>query len=722
MVSHTNYNERKRERSLLTPAIDDAGGEPGIPLDSPALFINREISWLQFTRRILCEAKADCHPLLERVKFLALFASNLDEFFMIRVSGLRRQQKAGALELPPDGLSPDEQMVKIREMATSLYKESRECWQDRLVPLLELQGIRIKRYSDLREDEREYLRGKFETDIAPVLTPLAFDATHPFPFISNLSLNLAVILKDPKRGRLFSRVKVPVSIFSRLIRISPQRDNGTGKETGYVLLEDLVASNLDLLFPGVPINAAYPFRVTRDADIEIREDEASDLLAAVEEGMEARRLGFPIRLEIDEKAPPEICSIIAGKLDLSPQLVYRLPGPIGFADLMEMTAVSRPDLKYTPFLPSVPLPFLLEKNIFSALRTRDIILYHPYESFLPVISFLQQAAEDPDVLAIKITLYRIDEHSPLIDALIEARQNGKQVTAIVELKARFDEKRNIIWAKALERAGVHIVYGLFGLKVHAKVCMVVRREGERIVRYVHMGTGNYNATTARLYADLSFFTTDPSIGADVSDLFNMLTGYSRIQSFRSLIVAPVSLRRELLNRIKREIKHQEESGNGAITIKVNGLEDREIIQWLYRASMAGVRIRLDVRGICCLRPGIPGTSNTIRVTSLVDRFLEHSRIYHFHNRGEDEVFLGSADLRPRNLDRRVEILFPVKNPGLRDAILDKILAIHLKDNTRAWELLGDGTYRRLHPQEDEEPIRSQTWFLENKGVWQYHDG
>lgn len=689
-----------------------------ISLDDPSLFINREISWLQFTSRILSEARDVSHPLLERVKFLALAGSNLDEFFMIRVSGLRRQQKAGALERPPDGMSPAEQLSKIREFVDSLSQESISCWRANLLSELNEQGIRIHRYSDLGEGEKQELRERFRTRIAPVLTPLAFDSTHPFPFISNLSLNLAVVLDDPKKGRLFSRIKVPVSLFSRFI---PVRPSGRGDPAGtkdFVLLEDLVSSNLDILFQGIPIAAVYTFRVTRDADIEIREDEASDLLVAVEESMEARRMGFPIRLEIDEAAPPGICEMIANKLDLPPSLVFCLPVPLGFSDFMELAAIPRPDLRDPPFLPSVPPQFLLEKNIFNALRSRDVFLYHPYDSFIPVISFLEQAATDPDVLAIKITLYRIDAQSPLIDALIEARQNGKQVAAVVELKARFDEKRNIVWARALESAGVHIVYGLHGLKVHAKVCMVIRREGDEMVRYVHMSSGNYNASTARSYADIGFFTTDPAIGADVTDLFNMLTGYSHIRSFSSLLVAPITLRQELVRRIQREIGRQESHGDGALTFKVNGLEDREVIQWLYRASMAGVRVRLDVRGICCLRPGVPGVSETIRVTSIVGRFLEHARIYHFHNGGEDEVFLGSADLRPRNLDRRVEILFPVTDPGLKKEILGTILALHIRDNQKAWELLPDGSYKKIVPGEGEERVNSQEWLLDHRGVWQ----
>jgi polyphosphate kinase len=691
------------------------------PLDLPSLYINRELSWLMFTRRILGEAEGHAHPLLERVKFLALCGSNLDEFFMIRVSGLSRQQKNGVLEVPPDGMTPDEQLVRVREEVLALLSALSCCWQDGILPELEREGIRIRNYRELPAEERARLREHFEKEIAPVLTPLAFDAAHPFPFISNLSLNLAVSLKDPDRGELLARVKVPTTLFSRFIPAVPEGARETERSATFILLEDLVASCLDHLFPGMTILSVFPFRVTRDADIEIREDEASDLLTAVEESMEARRTGFPVRLEIDRSAPRRTCRVLAGKLDLPLSQVYLLDSPLGYADFMELTRVARPDLKDTPFLPAIPPALLQEKDIFAVIRSRDLLLFHPYESFLPVISFLRQAALDPDVLAIKITLYRIDASSPLVEALIEARQNGKQVAAVVELKARFDEKRNILWARALERAGVHVVYGMAGLKVHAKMCMVVRREGDHIVRYVHLGTGNYNASTARAYGDLGLFTTDPGIGADVADLFNMLTGYSKKASFRRLLVAPLTLRKELLARIERERSRQKDHGDGYLAFKVNGIEDRGAIRALYHASREGVVERLDVRGICCLRPGIPEVSGTIHVTSIVDRFLEHARIYHFHNGGADEIFLGSADLRPRNLDRRIEILFPVTDPGMRKAILEDILAVHLHDNTKAWELGPDGCYRRIAPADGEEAVHSQQWFIENRGCWQSHE-
>jgi polyphosphate kinase len=463
---------------------------------------------------------------------------------------------------------------------------------------------------------------------------------------------------------------------------------------------------------------SYPFRVTRDADIEIREDEASDLMTAIEESMEMRRTGSPVRLEVGRSVPDSICDMLASKLALPLYLVTRADCPIGMTDLSELTSIPRPDLKDRPFLPAVPPQISDRRDIFEVIRREDLMLYHPYDSFVPFIDFLQQAALDPAVLAIKITLYRIDTDSPIVAALIEAREHGKQVAAVIELKARFDEQRNIRWARALERAGVHVVYGVAGLKVHAKVCMVVRREEDGIRRYVHLGTGNYNASTARTYGDIGYFTADPAIGEDVSDLFNALTGFSLKEDYRRLMVAPVNLRREVLSRIDREIARHRAHGDGYIAIKINALEDRECIQALYRASMAGVPVDLNVRGFCCLRPGIPGVSDRIRVHSIVDRFLEHARIYYFRNGGASDVLLGSADMRPRNFDRRVEALFSVRNPAIRDALIRHILRIHLQDTVKARELHADGSYTRVSPPPGNGAIRSQEWLIDHRGCWQ----
>jgi polyphosphate kinase len=698
--------------------------EGGVDLDDPKLFINREIGWLQFNERVVEEAEDAGHPLLERVKFFAICGSNLDEFFMVRVSGLRRQMIGGVAKVPPDGMTPGQQMDAIQRTLEPLLARYARCWKEDLLPALRSSGIRIHRCADLPDETQELLRQHFRDTIFPVLTPLAFDATHPFPFISGLSLNLVVVIRHPERGRFFARVKIPLAQFPRLVRI-PSRDTGDGRTypadgaDGWdlVFIEDLMASHLDLLFPGMEILAAYPFRVSRDADIEIREDEAPDLVTAIEESMEMRRTGSPVRLEVGRGIPDHICDMLAGKLALPPYLVTRSDGPMGMADLMELTSLPRPDLKDRPFLPAVPPVMVGRTDLFSVIRQRDVILYHPYDSFIPFIDFLQGAARDPRVLAIKITLYRIDTGSPIVAALIEAREHGKQVSAVIELKARFDEQRNIQWAKALERAGVHVVYGVPGLKVHAKVCMVVRREEDGIRRYVHLSTGNYNPSTARIYGDIGLFTTDPGISEDASDLFNALTGFSLQEEYRKLLVAPVRLRRELLTRIEREIARHRSHGDGYIAIKVNALEDRECIQALYRASMAGVRVDLNVRGFSCLRPGIPGISDRIRVTSIVDRFLEHARIYAFHNGGNPEVLMGSADMRPRNFDRRVETLFPVQDPAIRDALLRYILQVHLRDSVKARELQPDGSYRRVVPESGEEPVRSQQWLIDHRGCW-----
>jgi polyphosphate kinase len=700
---------------------------PDLPLDAPRYYINRELSWIQFNRRVLEEAQDHRHPLLERVKFLSIFWSNLDEFMMIRVSGLRRQRTRGALEAPPDRMTPTEQLTAIRQDLTPLLEDAARCWSEDLLPELIRAGICIHRHRDLDPDQKRALEDYFERKVFPVLTPLAFDVGHPFPFVSSLSLNLAVIINDPERGTVFSRLKVPLDVLQRLVRVpgdvfdakDPEDLPGANLDH-FVFLEDLVASNLNRLYPGVEVVAAYPFRVTRDADFEIEEDEASDLLTAIEESVELRRIGSPVRLEADCSMPAWVREMLTAKFGVPQSLVFTSDGPLGMADIMELTAVDRPDLKDQPFLPSYPPILSREEDIFAAIKKQDILLYHPYDSFTPVINFIKQAANDPDVLAIKQTLYRVGLNSPIVEALMDARMNGKQVAVLVELKARFDEENNIVWARALERAGVHVVYGLVGLKVHAKMCMVVRREAGALVTYTHMGTGNYNAGTARVYTDLGLFTCNPEIGADVTDLFNALTGYSRKSRYRRLIVSHGSMgtmREGIVARIEREIRRQQEFGDGYIALKMNALVDRDCIMALYRASEAGVTVDLQVRGICCLRPGISGVSDTITVTSLVGRFLEHSRIYYFRNGGDEEVLLGSADLMPRNLDRRVETLFPVIDPEIREAIINDILRVHLRDTAIARRLNCDGTYERVRPAPGEEPLNSQDWMLAHRGIW-----
>ncbi|TCL70108.1 polyphosphate kinase [Hydrogenispora ethanolica] len=685
--------------------------------DTPdsGLLINRELSWVRFNLRVLEEALDPAKPLLERVKFLAIFANNLDEFFMIRISGLHQQIRSQTVSHSPDGLSPLEQLNQVNQELSLCLNRFAECWHRDLLPQLWEKGIRINCYDRLQPEQRRALRRYFQQEIFPVLTPLAFDPGHPFPHISNLSLNLAFVVTDPASGaEKFARLKVP-DLLPRFLPL-PDADcdaAAPGETADFIWLEEVIAANADLLFPGMQIEAAYPFRVTRDADLTIEEDEASDLLETIQESVEMRQFGSVVRLEITRAMPERIRSLLLENLDLAPYQLYTVDCPLGMAALMELAKLDRPDLKDAPFTPRLPEFLSRGESIFGALQRRDILLYHPYDSFNPVVEFIREAARDPQVLAIKQTLYRVGANSPIVDALLEARENGKQVAVLVELKARFDEENNILWAQALEQAGVHVVYGLMGLKTHAKMCLVVRKEPGGLVRYVHLGTGNYNPVTARLYTDLSYFSRDPALGSDVSDLFNAITGYSHKSDYQKLIAAPAALRRQILARIEREIENHRQNGGGYLAFKMNSLVDPECIRALYRASQAGVRVELQVRSICCLRPGVPGVSENIRVTSIVGRLLEHARIYYFRNGGADEVLLGSADLMPRNLDRRVEVLFPVTDAALREMLIHGILQLHLRDNCQSRLLLPTGQYQRIAPGPDEVPLNSQQWLMEN---------
>ena len=681
---------------------------PTVDVVRPDLYINRELSWIEFNRRVFDEAKDTRHPLLERVKFLSIFDTNLDEFLMIRIAGLKEQIDAHVTSLSPDGRTAEQQLAAVREQLEPLVHEVHTYWRNELCPLLAEQHIHILSYEQLDEKQRATLLAYFEREIFPVLTPLAVDPGHPFPHISNRSLNLAVVITDPQHGERFARLKVP----PLLPRLVPVPLSGNEPQTvAFVWIEQVIAANLSKLFPGFDVWESYPFRVLRDADIELREDEAADLLEYIEQGLRERRFGSVVDLAVNHSMPPRIRSLLLDNLEIHSSDMSVIDGPLGLGDLMELYSLERPELKDPPFVQRTPAFLRSEHSLFTAIQQQDILLHHPYDSFNSVVEFIQAAARDPQVLAIKQTLYRVGSNSPVVKALLEAVENGKQVAVLVELKARFDEENNIEWARALERAGVHVVYGLIGLKTHAKVALVVRREDDGLRRYVHLGTGNYNASTARIYEDFGFFTCRADIGADVSDLFNSLTGYSRQNTYRKLLVAPIGLRRGILDRIEREILVQQESGNGHLIFKLNALVDPEIIYALYHASQAGVVVDLIIRGMCCLRPGVAGVSDTVHVTSIVGRLLEHSRIFYFGNGGNEEILLGSADMMQRNLNSRVETLFPIEDPVLREVILTQVLDRYLADTVNATMLQANGQYTRVRPEPGEPLFDSQAWFI-----------
>lgn len=698
--------ESKKKRSL------NGKDESPVPQDAK-LFINREMALLSFFWRVLDEARDDTNPLLERFKFLSIVGSILAEFFMTRVSALKQQVEAGVTDRSMDGLTPAEQLVLVREDSSRLMAESRKILYE-LLPQLERAGIHIVNYDALTAEQKEYAREYFDGVVFPVLTPLAYDPARPFPHISNMSLNLAVMIRDQRGQERFARVKVPNTL-PRLVPIPPLPGEPTTHEW-FLWLDQLIPAHLQSLFPGMEILESYSFRVTRDAEMVIQELEADDLLETIERGVRQRRFGEVVRLTIDPKMPRPIRRILMENLELEPHDIYVLEPPLGMSDLFGLyNVIDRPDLKFPPFAPHYPRLLAETDDTFDAVRDHDILLHHPYDSFLPVIEFLQEAARDPQVLAIKMTLYRVGKNAPVVQALLDAVRNDKQVTVLVELKARFDEESNIEWAKQLESEGVHVVYGLLGLKTHSKIALVVRDEGDVLRRYLHLSTGNYNAVTAQLYTDIGLLTCDEDMGADASDLFNYLTGYSAKEDYKKFLVAPINLRSAMENLIDREIKHAERGEEAHIIIKTNSLVEESTIKRFYKASQAGVRIDLIVRGMCCLRPGIPGISDNIRVTSIVGRFLEHSRIYYFRNAGEEEMYLGSADVRTRNFDRRVEILFPIQDTHLLRHIRDNILPIYLADNVKARELKPDGTYVRLKPAAGQERINAQEWFLAHRG-------
>ena len=715
----THPEEPRESPSVESSATKPSSSPQTLTLESSELYINRELSLLEFQRRVLQEAEDPENPLLERVKFLSIVSSNLDEFFMVRVAGLQKQAASGSQEASVDGLPAAIQLQLIREEVRRIVEEIHHHLRNELLPALEREGIRILDLSALSPKERSALDSYFLQEVFPVLTPLAFDPARPFPHISSGSLNLAVVVGDNQGTENFARVKLPDSL-PRLVPVSsgPQQGKGTKSakpEKAFVWLEQLIMANLHLLFPGLEILEAYPFRVTRDAEVAIQELESDDLLESVEAAMRQRRFSSVVRLQVDTNVSEKVLEILASNLPIDKQDVYRINGPIGLGRLIDLYLLDRPELKDKPLVPSIPssLGTDAEEDVFSVIRREDLLLHHPYESFQPVVEFLQQAASDPHVLAIKVTLYRVGRNSPIVAALLEAIEHGKQVSVLVELKARFDEESNIEWARTLEDAGVHVVYGLVGLKVHSKIALVVRREGEKIRRYVHLGTGNYNPTTARIYTDFGLLTCNDRIAEDGTYFFNALTGYSKKNEPHELLVAPVNLRQRLEELIVREIALQEKGERGHLIFKMNALEDPQMIRLLYRASQAGVKIDLLVRGLCCLRPLVEGFSDNIRVTSIVGRFLEHSRVYYFRNGGAEEIYLGSADLMRRNLSHRVEILFPVGTARLVRRVKE-ILDVQLADERKAHHLRSDGHYARSTKRGHHDAVDSQRTFLTNE--------
>ena len=718
MTSPRTTAATTRKRASRPPAPlepEETGHQDTSSLEDPRLFVNRELSLLAFQKRVLEEAQDEHNRLLERVKFLSILGSNLEEFFMVRVAGLKRQVEGGVVECGPDGMTPKQQLSAIHETVLEIFKAAQDQLRQHLLPALKEAGVSLVNYSELTTAQRAHADKYFSELVFPALTPLAFDPGRPFPHISNLSINLAVLLRAGKGAEHFARIKVP-DILPQLVPIPPAASEAKKIPAPIymVWLEQIIAANLQSLFPGMEIMESHPFHVTRDADSAIQELEAGDLMESVEEGVWQRRFADVVRLEVSDQMPAGILEILQNNLELEPEDVYRLGEPLALSRLKHLYGVDRPDLKDKPFVPVIPAalqPQEEDQDIFAAIRRRDTLLCLPFMSFQPVVMLLQQAAHDPAVLAIKITLYRVGRNSPVVEALLEAVRAGKQVAVLVELKARFDEESNIEWARALEHEGVHVVYGLMGLKVHCKTALVVRREGDAIRRYVHLSTGNYNAVTAQLYTDIGMFTCDDAIGADCTDLFNYLTGYSAKLDYHKLMVAPVGLRSALERLIRREIDHQRAGERGHLIFKINALVDTRMVQLLYEASQAGVQVELLVRGICCLRPGIDGVSDHIKVTSIVGRFLEHSRIFYFRNGGHEEVYLGSADMMPRNLDRRVEVAFPVEDPKLVRFLHDEVLAVYLADVVNARHMKADGTYDRPAHRNQPDSLNSQEWFL-----------
>ena len=682
----------------------------------PENFFNRDLSWVEFNKRVLEEALNPELPLLEKIKFISIFCSNLDEFYMIRIAGLKEQIAAHVEEPSIDGLTPNEQLRKVEKALKPLLKTLDNYWVDYIVPSLRENNIKLLSINDISDDDKVKLTEYFKKEVYPVLTPLAFDPGRPFPYISNLSLSLAILIRKPNGENHFARVKVP-SILPRLLQIDnilepkkPSAVNGNFSAT-YIWLGDLIKANLQLLFPGMEIVEAHRFRITRDTDIELQEDEADDLLSVIEENIKQRRFGSVVRLEVGHPVPDFMLDTLVDNLQITKNDVHVSDGPLGLSDVMGLFKLPLHQLKEKPFYPVTPKVFEEDEDFFSIIRQKDILLHHPYHAFSPIIDFIKQAAVDPDVLAIKQTLYRVGPDSPIVRCLIEAAEMGKQVAVLVELKARFDEQNNIYWARELEKVGVHVVYGLVGLKTHAKMTLVVRKEYDGVKRYVHLATGNYNATTAKLYTDLGFFTSDEDICSDVSDIFNFLTGYSKQKEYKKLFVSPINMREKFLELIKREIDNASAGNEAKIIMKLNSLVDPSIICALYEASNSGVQIKLIVRGVSSLVPGVKDLSENIEVRSIVGRYLEHSRVFYFYNCGNEEIYLSSADMMQRNLDRRVEVAFPIENQRLKDEIIKTLIKVSLKDNVKARILQPDGSYKFAEVKETTKKVSSQEWLM-----------
>ena len=688
-----------RPAAAITPAAD--------PLLDPSLYINRELSWLEFNWRVLAQAQDPSHPLLERVKFLAIVATNLDEFFMIRVASILRQLRTGADRVGPDGWTGKDLLRVIRETAATMQDAQAACWERDVRPALADAGVRVLEPSEYTGEIKTWLETHFAREIRPVLTPLAFDPGHPFPFISNLSLNFAVTVKYDGHVR-FARVKLP-TVLPRFIAL-PAAVAG-GRDHTFVFLEDVVRARLGSLFPGTTVKGAYLFRVIRDADLVIQEDEAHDLLDLIDEGLRHQRHGAVASLEVEQGMPKHVLETLVQNFETDDAHVVRTAHRLGVGSWMELGGVARADLKYPPVAPSQMWPPQETTHLFEDVRHRDRLVHIPFQSFGAIEAFVGAAARDPQVVAIKMTLYRVGHDSPLVDLLVDAAQAGKQVAVLVELKARFDEENNIHWARRLEAAGAHVVYGLPHLKTHAKLCLVVRKEADGIHQYVHVGTGNYNSATARVYVDLGLFTSRSEIVDDVADLFNHLTGYADRREYQRLLVAPVTLRQHVLALIERETAHAAAGRPAHIKLKLNAITDHEMIRAFYRASQAGVTVDLTVRGVCCLKPGIAGVSDRITVRSVVGRFLEHSRVYWFHNDGAPQVFIGSSDLMERNLDRRVEVLCPIADPEIAAHLHDVVIDAYQRDTCRARALGVDGRYQPHAQAGQPDALSAQDTFL-----------